>query len=239
MSTQAISLKLQAIGASPGMAVGRAFVLDRRRVRTPKLQARPPGGGARADAVQDRHRPVRAPAAGAQEPARAERRQGPRAHPRGPPADAARPDAGRRGATSSSPRTRSTPSGRSAGSPGRSSTSSTRSPTSTSASAAPTWTSSPTGSSATCSARWWTWRRRCPRARSSSPTTSRRPTRRCWPAPGGWRPSSPTWAAQTSHTAIVARARSTPAVVGAGRVSEQISPGDVVAVDGVARAPAG
>ena len=42
MSTQAISLKLQAIGASPGMAVGRAFVLDRRRVRTPKLQARPP-----------------------------------------------------------------------------------------------------------------------------------------------------------------------------------------------------
>ncbi len=38
MSTQAISLKLQAIGASPGMAVGRAFVLDRRRVRTPKLK---------------------------------------------------------------------------------------------------------------------------------------------------------------------------------------------------------
>jgi phosphotransferase system enzyme I (PtsI) len=36
----------------------------------------------------------------------------------------------------------------------------------------------------------------------------------------------------TSHTAIVARARSTPAVVGAGRVSEQICPGDVVAVDG-------
>ena len=36
----------------------------------------------------------------------------------------------------------------------------------------------------------------------------------------------------TSHTAIVARARSTPAVVGAGRVSEQISPGDIVAVDG-------
>jgi phosphotransferase system enzyme I (PtsI) len=37
---------------------------------------------------------------------------------------------------------------------------------------------------------------------------------------------------QTSHTAIVARARSTPAVVGAGRASEQISPGDLVALDG-------
>jgi phosphoenolpyruvate-protein phosphotransferase (PTS system enzyme I) len=37
---------------------------------------------------------------------------------------------------------------------------------------------------------------------------------------------------QTSHTAIVARARSTPAVVGAGRASEQISPGDLVAMDG-------
>jgi phosphotransferase system enzyme I (PtsI) len=37
---------------------------------------------------------------------------------------------------------------------------------------------------------------------------------------------------QTSHTAIVARARETPAVVGAGRVSEQISPGDLVAMDG-------
>jgi len=37
---------------------------------------------------------------------------------------------------------------------------------------------------------------------------------------------------QTSHTAIVARARSTPAVVGAGRASEQINPGDVVAIDG-------
>jgi phosphotransferase system enzyme I (PtsI) len=36
----------------------------------------------------------------------------------------------------------------------------------------------------------------------------------------------------TSHTAIVARARSTPAVVGAGRASELIGPGDVVAVDG-------
>jgi phosphotransferase system enzyme I (PtsI) len=36
----------------------------------------------------------------------------------------------------------------------------------------------------------------------------------------------------TSHTAIVARARSTPAVVGAGKVSEQISPGDIIAVDG-------
>jgi len=38
VSIQAISLKLQAIGASPGMAVGRAFVLDRRRVRTPKMK---------------------------------------------------------------------------------------------------------------------------------------------------------------------------------------------------------
>ncbi len=37
---------------------------------------------------------------------------------------------------------------------------------------------------------------------------------------------------QTSHTAIVARARSTPAVVGAGRASEQISQGDLVAMDG-------
>jgi len=37
---------------------------------------------------------------------------------------------------------------------------------------------------------------------------------------------------QTSHTAIVARARGTPAVVGAGRASEQISPGDLVALDG-------
>ncbi|ATB28831.1 phosphoenolpyruvate--protein phosphotransferase [Melittangium boletus DSM 14713] len=36
----------------------------------------------------------------------------------------------------------------------------------------------------------------------------------------------------TSHTAIVARARSTPAVLGAGRASEQISPGDLVALDG-------
>ena len=36
----------------------------------------------------------------------------------------------------------------------------------------------------------------------------------------------------TSHTAIVARARSTPAVVGAGKASEQIGPGDIVAVDG-------
>ena len=35
---------------------------------------------------------------------------------------------------------------------------------------------------------------------------------------------------QTSHTAIVARARETPAVVGAGRASEQISPGDLVAI---------
>lgn len=37
---------------------------------------------------------------------------------------------------------------------------------------------------------------------------------------------------QTSHTAIVARAREVPAVVGAGRASEQISPGDLVALDG-------
>ncbi|MHB8875786.1 MAG: phosphoenolpyruvate--protein phosphotransferase, partial [Myxococcaceae bacterium] len=37
---------------------------------------------------------------------------------------------------------------------------------------------------------------------------------------------------QTSHTAIVARARETPAVVGAGRASEQISPGDLIAIDG-------
>jgi phosphotransferase system enzyme I (PtsI) len=37
---------------------------------------------------------------------------------------------------------------------------------------------------------------------------------------------------QTSHTAIVARARETPAVVGAGRASEQINPGDLVAIDG-------
>lgn len=36
----------------------------------------------------------------------------------------------------------------------------------------------------------------------------------------------------TSHTALVARARSTPAVVGAGRASEQLSPGDLVALDG-------
>jgi phosphotransferase system enzyme I (PtsI) len=36
----------------------------------------------------------------------------------------------------------------------------------------------------------------------------------------------------TSHTAIVARAREVPAVVGAGRASEQISPGDLVALDG-------
>jgi phosphotransferase system enzyme I (PtsI) len=37
---------------------------------------------------------------------------------------------------------------------------------------------------------------------------------------------------QTSHTAIVARARQIPAVLGAGRASEQISPGDLVALDG-------
>src|SRR5688572_20425675 len=37
---------------------------------------------------------------------------------------------------------------------------------------------------------------------------------------------------QTSHTAIVARAREVPAVVGAGRASEQISPGDLISIDG-------
>jgi phosphotransferase system enzyme I (PtsI) len=37
---------------------------------------------------------------------------------------------------------------------------------------------------------------------------------------------------QTSHTAIVARAREVPAVVGAGRASEAIRSGDLVAVDG-------
>jgi phosphotransferase system enzyme I (PtsI) len=37
---------------------------------------------------------------------------------------------------------------------------------------------------------------------------------------------------QTSHTAIVARAREKPAVVGAGRASEQISPGDLIVIDG-------
>jgi phosphoenolpyruvate-protein phosphotransferase (PTS system enzyme I) len=37
---------------------------------------------------------------------------------------------------------------------------------------------------------------------------------------------------QTSHTAIVARARETPAVVGLGRASESIRTGDLVAVDG-------
>jgi phosphotransferase system enzyme I (PtsI) len=36
----------------------------------------------------------------------------------------------------------------------------------------------------------------------------------------------------TSHTAIVARARGTPAVVGAGQASEQISPNDWIALDG-------
>lgn len=39
--------------------------------------------------------------------------------------------------------------------------------------------------------------------------------------------------AQTSHTAIVARAREIPGVVGAGRASELISRGDLVALDGV------
>lgn len=37
---------------------------------------------------------------------------------------------------------------------------------------------------------------------------------------------------QTSHTAIVARARDTPAVVGAGKASESINPGDQLALDG-------
>lgn len=37
---------------------------------------------------------------------------------------------------------------------------------------------------------------------------------------------------QTSHTAIVARARETPAVLGAGRASEQVNPGDLLAIDG-------
>lgn len=36
----------------------------------------------------------------------------------------------------------------------------------------------------------------------------------------------------TSHTAIVARAKGTPAVVGAGRASELVSPGDLLAIDG-------
>lgn len=36
----------------------------------------------------------------------------------------------------------------------------------------------------------------------------------------------------TSHTAILARAREIPAVVGAGRLSEQVSTGDLVALDG-------
>lgn len=37
---------------------------------------------------------------------------------------------------------------------------------------------------------------------------------------------------QTSHTAIVARAQGTPAVVGCGRASEQILTGDLIALDG-------
>ena len=41
MSTQATpTLSLKGIGASPGIAVGQAFVLDRRRVRTPEAAAR-------------------------------------------------------------------------------------------------------------------------------------------------------------------------------------------------------
>ena len=57
-----LTLKLKAIGASPGVAVGQAFVLDRKRVRTPKLRLADAGGGAGADAVQDRDRAVRPPA---------------------------------------------------------------------------------------------------------------------------------------------------------------------------------
>src|SRR4051812_30998050 len=39
MSTQATpTLTFQGIGASPGIGVGTAFVIDRRRVRTPKLR---------------------------------------------------------------------------------------------------------------------------------------------------------------------------------------------------------
>lgn len=37
---------------------------------------------------------------------------------------------------------------------------------------------------------------------------------------------------QTSHTAIVARARETPAVLGCGKISEQVRTGDLLAVDG-------
>ena len=36
----------------------------------------------------------------------------------------------------------------------------------------------------------------------------------------------------TSHTAIVARARNTPAVVGAGKILDRLSPGDLIALDG-------
>ena len=39
MSSQATpTLSLKGIGASPGVAVGHAYILDRRRVRTPKLR---------------------------------------------------------------------------------------------------------------------------------------------------------------------------------------------------------
>src|SRR4051812_12836139 len=39
MSTHATpTLSLKGIGASPGVAVGHAFIVDRRRVRTPKLR---------------------------------------------------------------------------------------------------------------------------------------------------------------------------------------------------------
>ncbi|HZH02257.1 MAG TPA: phosphoenolpyruvate-utilizing N-terminal domain-containing protein, partial [Myxococcaceae bacterium] len=42
MSTQATpTLSLQGIGASPGVGMGTAYVVDRRRVRTPKLRLAP------------------------------------------------------------------------------------------------------------------------------------------------------------------------------------------------------
>jgi phosphotransferase system enzyme I (PtsI) len=33
--------KLSGIGASPGIAIGRAYLLDRRRVKTPKMHIAP------------------------------------------------------------------------------------------------------------------------------------------------------------------------------------------------------
>ena len=35
------TVSLQGIGASPGVAVGHAFVLDARRIRTPKVKLKP------------------------------------------------------------------------------------------------------------------------------------------------------------------------------------------------------